>query len=117
MGSPLRRGGAGGTVARDCAAGGERCPYAKILLRACANRRVAHVSRNSGKAVQWLWELPSMKSCQPISAASKPIEPLAMEEHSGVALGRQGAESQLKRLGLLGLTRLRSPHPKPKIGK
>jgi hypothetical protein len=39
-------------------------------LRACANRRVAYVSKHSGKAVQSLWELPSMKSCQPIGAAS-----------------------------------------------
>ena len=41
------------------------------LLRACANRRVAYVTRVCGEAVQSLWALSSIKSCQPIGAASK----------------------------------------------
>src|SRR5215216_4517977 len=41
------------------------------LLRGSANRRVAYVSRNNGKAVESLLELPSMKSCQPIGGSSK----------------------------------------------
>src|SRR5215218_2795069 len=40
-------------------------------LRGSANRRVAYVSRNNGKAVESLLELPSMKSCQPIGGSSK----------------------------------------------
>ena len=42
----------------------------KYRVKACANRRAAYVPRHSRKAVQLLWELPSMKSCQPIGAAS-----------------------------------------------
>ena len=45
----------------------------RALLRACANRRVVYVSKHSRKAVQSLWELPSMTRCQPIGAASKPV--------------------------------------------
>ena len=40
-------------------------------LRACANRRVAYVSRSSQKAVQSLREMSCAKSCPPIGAASK----------------------------------------------
>ena len=43
----------------------------KRNLRACANRREVYVSKHSRKAVQSLWELPSMTRCQPIGAASK----------------------------------------------
>src|SRR5215216_1396416 len=42
-----------------------------VQLRGSANRRVAYVSRNNGKAVESLLELPSMKSCQPIGGSSK----------------------------------------------
>ena len=46
------------------------------LPRGCANRRVAYVSRSSKKAVESLSRLPSMKSYQPIGAASNPTVPL-----------------------------------------
>ena len=39
-------------------------------LRGSANRRVAYVSRNNGKAVESLLELPSMKSCRPNGGSS-----------------------------------------------
>src|SRR5215203_7516541 len=40
-------------------------------LRGSANRRVAYVARDDGKALESLWELPSMKSYQPIGGSSK----------------------------------------------
>src|SRR5215204_663749 len=47
-------------------------PRRKLFgLRGSANRRVAYVSRNDGKAVESLLELPSKKSCQPIGGSSK----------------------------------------------
>src|SRR5215218_3062590 len=42
-----------------------------VQHRGSANRREAYVSRNNGKAVESLLELPSMKSCQPIGGSSK----------------------------------------------
>jgi hypothetical protein len=42
-----------------------------LELRACANWRVAYVSRDSQKAVQSLREKSCTKSCPPIGAASK----------------------------------------------
>src|SRR5215211_3165816 len=39
-------------------------------LRGSVNRRVAYVSRHSGKAVELLCELSSIKSCQPIDGSS-----------------------------------------------
>src|SRR5215218_11441082 len=44
--------------------------FLRLSLRGSANRRVAYVSRNNGKAVESLLELPSMKSCQPIGGSS-----------------------------------------------
>jgi hypothetical protein len=39
------------------------------VLRACANRQVAYVTRSCVKAIKSLRELPSAKSCQPIGAS------------------------------------------------
>src|SRR5215207_6465141 len=48
--------------------------YALHAVRGSANRRVAYVSRNNGKAVESLLKLPSMKSCQPIGGSSKILQ-------------------------------------------
>jgi hypothetical protein len=44
-------------------------------LRASANRRVTYVAKSDEKAVEPLWELPSMKSCQPIGGSSYTLQP------------------------------------------
>jgi hypothetical protein len=49
----------------------QRRRVAPSHFRACANRRVAYVSRSSQKAVQSLREMSCAKSCPPIGAASK----------------------------------------------
>jgi len=54
-------------------------------LRACANRRVAYVTRACVKAIKSLRELPSAKSCQPIGAASK--SGACMRERPKASLG------------------------------
>src|SRR5829696_5466700 len=46
-------------------------PAVENPLRACANRRVAYVSRTNQKAVGSLSEMPCAKICLPIGAASK----------------------------------------------
>ena len=43
------------------------------VLRGSVKRRVVHVSRHDGKAVESLEELSSIKSCQPIDGSSKTI--------------------------------------------
>src|SRR5215213_11583554 len=45
----------------------------KHKLRACANRRVAYVSRTNQKAVGSLSEMPCAKICLPIGASSKGV--------------------------------------------
>jgi hypothetical protein len=57
---------------RGAGQGGADCytELRRILLRACANRRVAYVARSSKKAIESLLPLSSTKSCQPIGAAS-----------------------------------------------
>jgi hypothetical protein len=49
-------------------------PCERKVLRGFVNRRVAYVSRKDAKAVESLWELPSMKSCQPIDGSSLEAE-------------------------------------------
>jgi hypothetical protein len=45
--------------------------HVEYRLRGSTNRQVAYASRNDGKAVESLWELPRKKSCQPIGGSSK----------------------------------------------
>src|SRR5215217_7185587 len=54
----------------DPSSGKRYMDHVERELRGSANRRVAYVSRNNGKAVESLLELPSMKSCQPIGGSS-----------------------------------------------